>query len=42
MARTETCDSNDDDDCVIRRVSIEKREGSGDNKRRYSGVTIEW
>ena len=41
MARTDTCDSDDADDGVINRVSIEKRKGSVDNKKRYSGVTIE-
>ncbi|XP_074614398.1 helicase-like transcription factor [Acropora palmata] len=41
MARTDTCDSNDDDDCVIKRVSIEKREGSGDNKRSKSSENVE-
>lgn len=42
MARTDSCDSNDADDVVMKRVSIEKGKGSGDNKTRYSEVTVEW
>lgn len=41
VARTDTCEGDDTDDGLVKKVSIKKRKGTVDNKKRYSGL-IDW
>ena len=41
IARTDTCDGDDADNGVVKKVAIKKRKGTVDNNKRCSGVK-EW
>ena len=40
IARTDTCEEDDTDNDLVKKVSIKKRKGTVDNKKRYSGLIV--
>ena len=40
IARTDTCEGDDTDNGLVKKVSIKKRKGTADNKKRYTGLIV--